>query len=258
MTGEREPPNNWISFFRYSAWEWNEQRQEYYLHQFTIQQPDLNYRDPALVKEMKAVLTYWMEKGVSGFRADIVAAIFEIAPDENGNLPDEPLSGNCDDPVDPCYLKHIYTQDRDETYDMVYQFRETLEDFHKENGGDAPLLMTEAYTTLENQVRYYGNGVKNGSHIPFNFYVLQAIGKTSNGADHQKPIEEILNAIPAGCEANWVVSTHIFDFYFCRFFILFEINGKHLKYHLFSWEITTKNGSQVVLARNVLTCTIFY
>lgn len=52
-TGERVPPNNWLSAFRYSAWEWNDQRQEYYLHQFAIQQPDLNYREPKLVQKMK-------------------------------------------------------------------------------------------------------------------------------------------------------------------------------------------------------------
>lgn len=51
--GARLPPNNWISVFRKSAWEWNEQRQEFYFHQFATKQPDLNYRNPTVAEEMK-------------------------------------------------------------------------------------------------------------------------------------------------------------------------------------------------------------
>jgi alpha-glucosidase len=66
-------PNNWVSVFYGSAWTWSEKRQEYYLHQFTKQQPDLNYRNPKVVERMSGVLTFWLEKGVSGFRVDAVS-----------------------------------------------------------------------------------------------------------------------------------------------------------------------------------------
>lgn len=57
ILGGREPPNNWNSLFRYSAWEWSDIRKEYYLHQCIIEQPDLNYREPKVVQAMKDVLT---------------------------------------------------------------------------------------------------------------------------------------------------------------------------------------------------------
>ena len=75
--------------FRGSAWEWNEQRQQYYLHQFVPGQPDLNYRNPKVLQAMKDVIAFWLDLGVDGFRMDAVAHIWE---DER--LLDEPLSGN--------------------------------------------------------------------------------------------------------------------------------------------------------------------
>lgn len=53
-------------------WEWNETRQQFYLHQFVPGQPDLNYRNPLVLQEMKDVLSFWMELGVDGFRMDAV------------------------------------------------------------------------------------------------------------------------------------------------------------------------------------------
>lgn len=66
--GTRVPPSNWLSIFRRSAWTWVESRQEYYLHQFLEQQPDMNYRNADLVNELKETMRFWLRKGVSGFR----------------------------------------------------------------------------------------------------------------------------------------------------------------------------------------------
>lgn len=61
--GTRVPPSNWLSVFRGSAWKWMESRQAYYLHQFLESQPDLNYRNPMVVDEMKNILRFWLDKG---------------------------------------------------------------------------------------------------------------------------------------------------------------------------------------------------
>lgn len=65
-----EPPNNWVSVFAGSAWEWSNTREQFYLHQFVKEQPDLNFRNPRVKEELKNVLKFWMKKGIDGFRVD--------------------------------------------------------------------------------------------------------------------------------------------------------------------------------------------
>jgi alpha-glucosidase len=96
QTGKREPPSNWNSLFRFSAWQWNPNRQEYYLHQCIVEQPDLNYREPKVREAMKKVITFWLDKGIDGFRIDAIPYIFETI-NADGSFPDEPLSKLCDD-----------------------------------------------------------------------------------------------------------------------------------------------------------------
>ncbi len=69
------PPNNWVSFFGGSAWEYNEATQDYYLHLFTKKQPDLNWENPQLRQEIYKAMRFWLDKGVSGFRFDVLPLI---------------------------------------------------------------------------------------------------------------------------------------------------------------------------------------
>lgn len=201
--GKPLPPNNWVSAFRFSAWEWNEERQQYYYHKFLNKQPDLNYRDPNVVTEMKEVLRFWLRKGVAGFRIDVMNHLFEYI-DENGDFPDEPLTGQCDDPDSPCYVQNIYESDLPETYDMCYQWRTVLEEF----SNPPRIMMTEAYLPLFNIMRYFGDGnTRNGSHIPFNFEFLTNLNPQSTGKDIKEILERYLSALPTGRIGNWVVSS---------------------------------------------------
>lgn len=77
--GVRGPPNNWVSVFGGPAWTWSEERQQFYLHQFSPQQPDLNYRNGKVVEEMEKVMKFYMDKGVAGFRLDAVSFEFTIS-----------------------------------------------------------------------------------------------------------------------------------------------------------------------------------
>jgi len=68
-------PNDWVSFFSGSAWEFDEQTQEYYLHYFTKKQPDLNWENEKLRQEIYKMMRFWLDKGVSGFRLDVIPLI---------------------------------------------------------------------------------------------------------------------------------------------------------------------------------------
>lgn len=94
------------SVFYGSAWTWHPVREQYYYHQFTKEQPDLNYRNPAVVEAMDEVILFWLDKGVSGFRVDAVNHLFE-----DPDLKDEPLTGKTNDEKSYDYTKHIYTKD---------------------------------------------------------------------------------------------------------------------------------------------------
>jgi alpha-glucosidase len=235
--GQPLPPSNWLSLFKYSAWKWNDVRKEYYLHQFADQQPDLNYRNPDVVEQMKDVLRFWLGKGIAGFRIDAVWCLFEVAKDASGNFPDEPVSGNTIDTDNPDYLRHIYTQDQPGTYDMVYQWRAVMDDWKTQHGGDTKIIMTEAYTTLDNTMRYYGNETVNGSHMPFNFQIILNLRTSSTAANVNDVIHSWMDHLPKGKSANWVVSTSNQHHQFLITLILFDCR--------FRWAITTSDGSHL-------------
>ncbi|GIX98726.1 maltase 1 [Caerostris extrusa] len=147
----RLPPNNWLSVFGGSAWTWNEQRQQFYFHQFLPDQPDLNYRNHKVKSEMLKVLTFWLEKGVDGFRIDAASHLFEDA-----RLLDEPLAkprkANKDEYG---YLNHIYTKGMPETFQLLKEWRQILDDYS--NKTEKPKIMiVEGMEKVEDVVCYYG------------------------------------------------------------------------------------------------------
>ena len=74
---------NWQSEFEKSPWTWNEQRQQYYYHYFYTEQPDLNFENPLVINEIKNILTFWMDKGVEGFRMDAIGCYLNNYPEPN-------------------------------------------------------------------------------------------------------------------------------------------------------------------------------
>ncbi|CAH0386141.1 unnamed protein product [Bemisia tabaci] len=115
-------PNNWKSIFPGSMWTWSDIRKQYYLHQFSAQQPDLNYRNPKVKKEMEGVLRFWLDLGADGFRVDAVSHLYEAA-----HFMDEPPSLNWD-------TFRIYTFEQPECVDLVKEWRAVLDEYSKKDG----------------------------------------------------------------------------------------------------------------------------
>jgi oligo-1,6-glucosidase len=84
------PPNNWEAAFQGSVWEWNEPTGEYYLHMFSKKQPDLNWENPQVRREVYDLMRFWLDKGVDGFRMDVINMISKPW-NADGSLPDAPV-----------------------------------------------------------------------------------------------------------------------------------------------------------------------
>lgn len=116
-------------------WTWNQQRQQYYLHQFLAKQPDLDFSNPMVREHMQAVLKFWVNRGVDGFRIDAVPHIGEKRF-ANGTYPDEPVSGWSDNSNSYDYHNHIYTKDQPLTLEVVYEWRKYLDEYKVLHGRD--------------------------------------------------------------------------------------------------------------------------
>ncbi|XP_055540586.1 maltase 2-like isoform X2 [Wyeomyia smithii] len=199
------PPNNWQSVFYGSAWTFHPERSQFYLHQFTKEQPDLNFRNPAVEKQMNDVMQFWLEKGVAGFRIDAVNHLFEVK-----DFRDEPETGTDLDPLSYGFTHHYYTKDLPEVYDMVYKWRTLLDDWSQSHGGPTRIMMTEAYANISFTMKYYqtADGTRRGSHLPFNFLLITDLTEASTAADFVFIINKWLTYMPRNRDANWVIGNH--------------------------------------------------
>ncbi|XP_031836513.2 alpha glucosidase 2 [Nomia melanderi] len=193
-------PNNWLSVFGKSGWTYDQDRKQYYYHQFYSQQPDLNYNNPDVQREMKEVIRYWLNRGMDGFRIDAVPHIFE-----NNITQDEPISNHpTAKPDEHNYLSHILTKDQPQTYELIKSWRDYVDEYANQNNRDEIILMTEAYTNLNNTLKYYNFG----SHIPFNFKYITEANANSNITRFKEIADDWISGMPAGSTANWVMGNH--------------------------------------------------
>ncbi|XP_043584365.1 alpha-glucosidase-like [Bombus pyrosoma] len=192
--GTRVPPCNWVCYFGGSMWEWRDERKAYYLHQFTKQQPDLDYFNPEVVREMHEVLRFWLKKGVDGFRIDALPHI-----GENMAFPDEPLSGKTNDSSSPDYTDRIYTTNQQKNYDVIPGWRSVLNEFKQPK-----YMFTEAYANMSMTMKYY----KYGADFPFNFGLIQYVNSTATATTLKSVVDNWMQNMPSSAIPNWVVGNH--------------------------------------------------
>jgi alpha-glucosidase len=188
------PPNNWLSAFGGSAWEYDGASGQYYYHAFLAAQPDLNWRNAAVRSAIYEVMRFWFRRGVDGFRVDVVWHL--IKDDEFRDNP--PNAGFR--PTDPPHhrLVPLYTADRPEVHDVIAEMRRVADEFPDR------VLIGEIYLPLERLVAYYGRDLA-GMHLPFNFSLLST---SWNAPSIARLIAEYEAALPAGGWPNWVLGNH--------------------------------------------------
>lgn len=127
------------------------------------------------------------------------------------NFADEPRNEWVTDPNDYEYYVHNCTKDLQDTYDLVYDWRELIDKYVEENKLDNDIiLMTEAYASTKDTMRYYGdeNTNRKGAHMPFNFQLIFNFYRDAKAEDIKRGIFEWLDNMPAGEVADWVAGSH--------------------------------------------------
>ena len=188
------PPNNWLSVFGGSAWEWDEKTKQYYYHAFLVQQPDLNWRNPEVEQAMLDIMRFWLDKGVDGFRVD---AMWHMVKDAQWR----------DNPHNPEYnetmatynqLLPVYSTDQPELHEIAAKMRSLLDQYSER------LMIAEIYLPIHKLVAYYGI-TSAEAHLPFNFMLITLPWEPKQIA---AAIDEYEAALPVNAWPDWVIGNH--------------------------------------------------
>jgi len=178
-------PNNWQSHFGGTGWTFDQATQQYYFHSFLPQQPDLNWRNPAVRTAMYAAMQFWLDRGVDGFRMDVLWLLIK----------DDQFRSN---PVNPYEPK--YTANQPETLEIVAGMRALMDRYSER------VLIGEIYLPIPQLVTYYGATPHLlGAQMPFNFHLILSGWQADRIA---QLIQQYEAALPPGAWPNWVLGNH--------------------------------------------------
>ena len=189
------PPNNWISDFGGSAWQWDEATGQYYYHAMLKEQPDLNWRNPQVKAAMLDAMRFWFDRGVDGFRIDILWHLIKAA-DFADNPPNPAWAPGM---ADMARLLQLHSTDQPEVHGLVAEMRALADSY-----GDR-LLVGEIYLPVDRLMDYYGRGTAPEVHLPFNFQLIDAPWNARTLHDLITAYEA---ALPPGGWPNWVLGNH--------------------------------------------------
>ncbi len=164
--GKPLPPNNWVSLFGGSAWEYMPQTRSFYYHMFYKQQPDLNWRNPDVEKAMFGTMRFWLDRGVAGYRLDAIPTLFE-----DPQLRDEPALGGVNAQGDP-NLSDIYTNNLPEVHDVIRRMRAMVAKYPDTNYPGSRVLIGETYLPNTAELdRWYGSAKKDELQLPMDMII---------------------------------------------------------------------------------------
>lgn len=194
------PPNNWVSMFGGSAWAWHAPTDQYYLHNFTARQPDLNWWDERVRRAFRSILRHWAGAGVDGFRIDVCQAIVK-----DRELRDNPPA-TAEDRANVRLRgqRPVFSMNRPEVHDLLRDWRALVDRLPRR-----PILLGETNThDLSSLARYYGDAAEGpGSelHLAFNF-------RFSSQPYEAGPLRAVLaeteRTLPPHAQPVWTLSNH--------------------------------------------------
>ncbi len=159
--GKPIPPNNWVSLFGGSAWQYDPKTKQFYYHEFYKQQPDLNWRNPAVEKAMFDAVRFWLDRGVAGFRLDAVLTLFE-----DPQLRNEPVLGGTNAQGDPI-LSDIYTNNLPEVHDVMRRLRALVDKYP----GNRVLVGETYLPNVQELDNWYGGTKHDELQLPMDMQV---------------------------------------------------------------------------------------
>jgi alpha-glucosidase len=188
------PPNNWLANFGGSGWEFDAATGQYYYHAFLKEQPDLNWRNPEVRQAMYDVLRFWLNRGVDGFRVDVLWLLIkdEHFRDNPPNPNWQPQQASIE------RLVQSYSADQPEVHEVIAEMR-TVVDTYTDR-----VLIGEIYLPVQRLVSYYGRDMR-GAHLPFNFQLIFAAWKAQAIS---QIVAEYEAALPPCGWPNWVLGNH--------------------------------------------------
>ncbi len=195
-----DPPNNWQSVFGGGAWEWDAATGQYYYHMFLKEQPDLNWRNPAVHQRIFEMMKFWLDRGVDGFRLDVMNCYFKDAAFRD-NPSKLGLWGYEDKPGGRGYdwQHHPYDKDQPEMEGVLRDLRRVL-DAYPERMSVGEVL----YSTPTLSARYCGGGTDQ-LHLAFNF---DFTNQPWRPRAFQRAIEEWEAALPPAAWPCYVLGNH--------------------------------------------------
>ncbi|NIY72876.1 alpha-glucosidase [Marivivens donghaensis] len=125
------PPNNWLSIFGGSGWQWDARREQYYMHNFLVSQPDLNFHNPDVQNALLDVAKFWLNRGVDGFRLDTINFyMHDEQLRDNPPLPKEERNADTAPAVNPYnHQRHLYDKNHPDNVKFLERLRAVMEPF---------------------------------------------------------------------------------------------------------------------------------
>jgi alpha-glucosidase len=190
------PPNNWISDFGGPAWEYDATTGQYYSHAFLKEQPDLHWGNPDLRAAMYDAMRFWLDRGVDGFRIDVLWHMVKHA-----DFPDNPPNPDYRPGMGEMFkVLQTHSTDQPEVHAIAAEMREIADSYP----GDR-VLIGEIYLPMAKLMEYYGTAERPGVHLPFNFQLVEL---PWDGGEIAEAIRHYELRLPPGGWPNWVLGNH--------------------------------------------------